>query len=74
VVDNMCAICGWWSDALCKCVTGDGWVRRPLYTDGELSVVSFRRVLALTTIDAGALRGDLGDRLVLADLEPIDGR
>ena len=27
--------------------------------------------MILTSIDAGALRGDLGDRLALADLEPI---
>jgi len=57
---------------LCRAVTGAGWIRRRLYTDSDLSVVSFRRVVILTSIDAGALRGDLGDRLVIADLEPID--
>lgn len=71
VVDNVSNIPAWWSDALCKAVSGDGWIRRRLYTDGELSVVSFRRVLALTSIDAGALRGDLSDRLLVIDLEPI---
>ncbi|MFH0983723.1 MAG: hypothetical protein V2A79_19585 [Planctomycetota bacterium] len=71
-IDNVGGISGWWSDALCRCVTGDGWIRRRLYTDGELSVVSFRRVVVLTSIDAGALRGDLGDRLLLVDLDPID--
>jgi hypothetical protein len=71
-IDNVSAISGWWSDSLCKCVTGDGWLRRKLYTDGELAVLSFRRVVGLTSIDAGALRGDLGDRLLLIDLEPID--
>lgn len=74
VVDNVSTIPVWWSDALCKAVTGDGWIRRRLYTDGELSVVSFRRVIALTSIDAGALRGDLGDRLLLVDLGSIDER
>jgi hypothetical protein len=34
--------------------------------------VSFRRVVAITTIDAGALRGDLADRLVLVELDKID--
>lgn len=71
VIDNVSSIPGWWSDALCKVVTGDGWVRRTLYTDGDVSVLSFRRVVVLTSIDAGALRGDLGERLVLVDLEPI---
>lgn len=72
VIDNVSSVAPWWSDALCKVVTGDGWVRRTLYTDGDVSVLSFRRVIALTSIDAGALRGDLGERLVLVDLEPIE--
>lgn len=71
VIDNVSSIAEWWSDALCKAVTGDGWVRRTLYTDGDVSVLSFRRVIVLTSIDAGALRGDLGERLVLVDLLPI---
>ena len=71
VIDNVSKIPDWWSDALCKAVTGDGWVRRTLYTNCDVSVLSFKRVIALTSIDAGALRGDLGERLVLVDLEPI---
>ena len=70
-VDNISTISEWWSDSLCKAVTGDGWLRRKLYTDGDLAVLSFRRVILLTSIDAGALRGDLGDRVLLVDLEPI---
>lgn len=71
-IDNVSRIPGWWSDALCKAVTGDGWVRRKLYTDSDLAVLTFRRCIVLTSIDAGALRGDLGDRLLLIDLERID--
>ncbi len=71
VIDNVSSIPDWWSDALCKVVTGDGWIRRTLYSDGDVSVLSFRRVIALTSIDAGALRGDLGERLLLVELEPI---
>lgn len=70
-IDNISTISDWWSDSLCKAVTGDGWLRRKLYTDGELAVISFRRVVLLTSIDTGALRGDLGDRVLLVDLEPI---
>lgn len=72
VVDNVSGISEWWSDALCKAVTGSGWVRRKLYTDSELAVLTFRRVVILTSIDTGALRGHLGDRLVIVDLERID--
>lgn len=35
-------------------------------------MLAFRRCLVLTSIDAGALRGDLGDRLMLVDLQRID--
>lgn len=74
-IDNVSAIPAWWSDAICKAVTGDGWIRRRLYTDSELAVLSFRRAVILTSIDAGALRGDLGDRLLLLDMRPFpDGR
>lgn len=72
VVDNISSIPPWWSDSLCKCVTGDGYLRRKLYTDSEIAVTSFRRVIILTSIDHGSLRGDLGDRLVRVDLEFID--
>jgi hypothetical protein len=74
VFDNVSKIPEWWSDALCKTVTGDAFTKRKLYADRELSVVSFRRPVAITTIDAGALRGDLGDRLVLVELERIDDK
>jgi hypothetical protein len=72
LIDNVSRIPPWFSDALCKAVSGDGLVRRRLYSDGDLSVVTFRRVICMTSIDAGALRGDLGDRLLLVDLERIE--
>jgi len=74
VFDNVSKIPEWQSDAMCKTVTGDAFTKRRLYSDRELSVVSFRRVVAITTIDAGCVRGDLADRLVIVDLETIDKR
>lgn len=73
-IDNVSTIPGWLSDAWCRAVTGDGWVRRTLYSDSDLTVLSFRRVLALTSIDSGALRGDLADRLLMIELQPIGDR
>ncbi len=70
-VDNLSYIAPWFSDALCRASTGDGLVKRVLYTDADLSVLAFRRCVILTSIDAGALRGDLADRMLLVDLEPI---
>lgn len=71
-LDNVSTIPAWWSDALCRAVSGDGDVRRRLYTDGELSVFSFRRVLILNGIDLGGLRGDLAERLLRVELDVID--
>ncbi|MET8294726.1 ATP-binding protein [Streptomyces sp. NPDC005180] len=71
-LDNVSTIPPWLSDTLCKGVTGDGIVDRALYTDDDVVVLSFRRVLAMTTIDAGALAGDLAERLLMLDLQLIE--
>lgn len=70
-LDNVSAIPEWFSDSLCRAVTGDGDVRRTLYTDGDLSVFAFRRCVILNGIDLGALRGDLADRLLRVELGRI---
>lgn len=70
-LDNVSAISAWLSDALCRSVTGDGMVRRRLYSDDQLSVLAFRRVTMLTSIDAGGLRGDLADRLLTVECDRI---
>jgi hypothetical protein len=51
VLDNISGIPDWLSDALCRAVTGDGMVRRRLYENDDLTVLAFRRVVALTSID-----------------------
>jgi hypothetical protein len=73
-IDNLSDINDWLSDTLCRAVTGDGDVRRQLYTDGGLAVFAFRRCVLLTGIDMGALRGDLADRLLPIDLHLIADR
>ena len=70
-IDNVSAISPWLSDAMCRAVTGEALVSRRLYTDTELSVLQFRRVLLLTSIDTGSLRGDLADRMLTIELHPI---
>ena len=71
-VDNVSSVPAWWSDALCRAVSGDGDVRRRLYSDNELSVFSFRRVIVVNGIDFGGLRGDLAERLLRVELDVID--
>ncbi len=70
-LDNISSIPDWLSDALCRAVTGEGLVKRRLYANDDLVVLSFKRVVALTAIDAGALRGDLADRLLMVELDRI---
>ena len=72
-VDNVSTVPDWWSDSLCRAVTGEGDARRALYSDGDIHVVRFRRVILLNGIDlGGSLRDDLAERLLAVDLEPID--
>lgn len=70
-LDNVSTIPEWLSDAFCRASSGDGDVRRRLYSDGDLHVIAFRRVLVLNGIDLGALRDDLADRLVTVHLDRI---
>jgi hypothetical protein len=70
-LDNVSQIPGWLSDTLCKAVTGDGYVDRVLYSDDDVTVLAFRRAVILTSIDPGALAGDLAERLLVVELQPI---
>lgn len=73
-IDNISSISQDFSDVLCRAVTGDSQAKRQLYEDDELVVQSFHRALILTSIDPGSVRGDLGDRLLPVELEPIGKR
>jgi hypothetical protein len=70
-LDNVSHVPDWLSDTLCRAVTGEGDVRRRLYSDSELATFAFRRVIALTGIDLGSLNGDLADRLLPVHLDRI---
>lgn len=70
-LDNLSTVPDWLSDTLCRAATGDGDVRRQLYTDAGLAVFAFRRVVLLNGIDLGGLRGDLTERLLTVQLATI---
>jgi hypothetical protein len=70
-LDNVSRIEPWLSDCLCRAVTGDGLVRRALYSDSDVSVISFRRAVLINGISLAGLRGDLADRLVRVRLEQL---
>jgi hypothetical protein len=67
-LDNISRIKEEMSDAFCRVTTGEGAAKRQLYTDEDLIVQSYRRALLLTSIDPGALKGDLGERLMPVEL------
>ena len=73
-IDNISYVPGWLSDAWCRAVTGDGTIRRALYSNNDLTILAFQRALIVTAIDAGALRGDLASRIVAVELERLDER
>jgi hypothetical protein len=70
-LDNVSDVPQWLSDALCRSTSGDGQARRQLYTDGELRVFNVLAAVAVTSIEPGALRGDLGDRVLQLAFEPF---
>ena len=70
-LDNLSDIPPWLSDSLCRASTGDGDVRRRLYTDGDYAVFAFRRCVIFNGIDVGALATDLADRTLPLTLDPI---
>lgn len=74
VLENVSTVPPWLSDAVCRAVTGEGTAKRGLYTDDTMHLAMFRRVVIINGIDVLGIKGDLGDRLLKLDLEPIDPR
>jgi len=70
-LDNVSHLPRWLSDAMCRAATGDGLVKRTLYSDADVTVLNYRRVLVVNGIDVGAVRGDLADRMIPVELHPI---
>ena len=70
-LDNVSEVSDWLSDSLCRGSTGDGDVRRRLFSNSDLSVFSFKRVVLLNGIDLARINEDLADRLVNVRLDLI---
>ena len=69
--DNLTAIPGWMSDALCQLVFGGGFSGRALYSNDERSIIHAQRPVLLNGIEDFVRRGDLRDRCVFLQLPPI---
>jgi hypothetical protein len=68
-IDNVSALPEWFSDALCRASTGEGMKRRKLYTDADLSVITFRRMVYLTGVHILGVKDDLADRALSIELD-----
>ena len=70
-IDNVSSIPDWLSDAMCRASTGEGLMRRKLYTDQDVSILSARRIVVLNGIDATIRRADFARRVADFELEQI---
>lgn len=73
-LDNLSHIPEWLSDALCRAITKDGGISRQLYTDDDVVIRSFRRVVLMNGIAITGVQNDLADRLFTANLKVISPR
>ena len=69
--DNISYIKEWFSDFLCRAATGEGDMKRSLYTDDEEFIRAYRRCFVLNGIGTYAERPDLLDRLIIFDIPEL---
>ncbi|MGA7743965.1 MAG: ATP-binding protein [Polyangia bacterium] len=70
-LDNLSHIEPGLSDALCRLSTGGGFATRRLFTNSEEAIFNAQRPVILTAIEEVAIRGDLIDRCISVELQPI---
>lgn len=70
-LDNLTTLPDWLSDAICRCVTGEGFSKRELFSDDEDMLYSFLRCVGLNGINLVPSKPDLLDRAVILPLERI---
>ncbi|MFC1935651.1 hypothetical protein ACFLX9_02685 [Chloroflexota bacterium] len=70
-VDNVTSLPPDISDALAAAITGDGDMRRQLYTDQDIVLLTYMRPMLLNGITHAAQRPDLLDRTILINLQRI---
>jgi hypothetical protein len=69
--DNVRTIKPWLSDALCRLAVGGGHATRSLYTNNQLTFMYTQRPIILNGIHEFVTRGDLIDRSLVLDMQPI---
>jgi len=66
--DNISKIIEWFSDFLCRGVTGEGDMKRSLYTNDDEYIRSYRRCFVLNGIGSSMWRPDLLDRSIILSI------
>ena len=69
--DNVSYLHPWFSDEVCKAVTGIGNSKRRLYSDDEDVIVNYKRCVTINGINNNLTEPDALDRSVLIELERI---
>ena len=69
--DNLSTLSDEFSDTLCRAVTGEGYIKRALYTNDDNVVYSYKRCVIINGINVVANRPDLLDRGILIELDRI---
>lgn len=66
--DNLSHVSAWFSDFLCRAVTGEGDMKRSLYTNDDEFIRSYKRCFVINGIGNLASRADLLDRSIVLDI------
>lgn len=61
------------SDLLCSAVTGASTIKRKLFTDNDVSVVSFKNCILLNGITIDNIKSDLYDRAIMLEMQRLRG-
>ncbi len=61
------------SDLLCSAVTGASTIKRKLFTDNDVSVVSFKNCILLNGITINNIKSDLYDRAIMLEMQRLQG-
>lgn len=70
-LDNLTSMPAWLSDALCRAVTGDGLVKRTLFTNADTTTLAYRCLVGMSGICNVVDKPDLLDRALILQLPPI---
>ena len=71
IFDNVTYLQQWQSDVLCRACTGEGTVKRTLYTNEDDTIFKYKRCIGLNGINNAATKPDLLDRAFILNHEPI---